>query len=92
MTCYQWDDQDLLLAIYVQPRASQAGISGMHGDRLKVKITAPPVEGKANAEVCKLFAQLCGVAKSQVEIISGTHSREKRLRIRAPKTLPDGLL
>jgi uncharacterized protein (TIGR00251 family) len=55
MTFYHWEEENLVLSVLIQPRASRAGIVGIHGDRLKVKATAPPVDGKANADVCKLF-------------------------------------
>jgi uncharacterized protein (TIGR00251 family) len=89
MNFYHWEDKDLMLFVHIQPRASQAGIVGIHGDKLKVKITAPPVDGKANADVCKLFSKVFGVAKSQVIIISGHTSRNKSLCIKSPKKLPD---
>ncbi|GAB4345847.1 MAG: hypothetical protein Kow006_03540 [Gammaproteobacteria bacterium] len=59
-----------------------------HGEHLRVRITAPPVEGKANRHLCAFVAKQCGVAKGQVEILAGETSRYKRLRIRAPSRLP----
>ena len=91
MTFYRWEGKDLLLFIHVQPRASQTGIVGVHGDRLKLKISSAPVDGKANAEVCKVFAKLFGVAKSKIMIQSGHTSRDKCIWIKAPKKLPDFL-
>lgn len=84
-TFYQWDGDDLILAVQVQPRASQMGIVGIQGDRLKIKLTAAPVEGQANADLCKFLAKLFGVAKSKVTLLSGETSREKRLKIHTPK-------
>ena len=69
------------LKVRLQPRASRDGIDGLHGDALKVKVTAPPVEGRANKAVKKLLAGRLGLSLSQVEIIAGERSREKLLRI-----------
>lgn len=69
------------LKVHLQPRASREGIDGLHGDALKVKVTAPPVEGRANKAVKKLLAEKFGLSPSQIEIIAGERSREKLLRI-----------
>lgn len=74
-------EASITLKVRLQPRASRDGIEGMHGDALKVKVTAPPVEGKANKAVKKLLAKQLGLSPSQVEIIAGERSREKLLRI-----------
>lgn len=89
MRFYHWEGEDLILFVRVLPRASRAGIVGVHGDKLKVKITAAPVEGQANADVCKLFSKVFGVAKSRIIIQSGQNRREKCLLIKSPKKLPD---
>jgi uncharacterized protein (TIGR00251 family) len=69
------------LKVRLQPRASRDGIDDLHGDALKVKVTAPPVEGRANKAVKKLLAKELGLSPSQIEIIAGERSREKVLRI-----------
>jgi len=88
---YHWDGPDLLLAVHIQPRARQDEIVGTHGDRLKIRITAPPVDGKANSHLIRFLAETCGVAASAVEVIAGASGRDKRLRIRAPRQLPPPL-
>jgi uncharacterized protein (TIGR00251 family) len=88
MSFYRWEEKDLILWIHVQPRAKQNRVLGIIGDRLKVKINATPVEGQANAEIGKFFAELFGVAKSQVTILNGHHSRDKRIHIQSPKKCP----
>jgi len=88
MNFYHWEEQDLILLIHVQPRARQNSILGVFGNRLKIKINATPVDGQANAEISKLFAELFGVAKSQVTILNGHNGRDKRLQIQSPKKLP----
>jgi len=67
--------------ILVQPRASRAKIGPMHDGRLKIAVTAPPVDGEANAAVIELFARRLGVPRSSVEIVAGSSSRRKTLRI-----------
>lgn len=69
------------LDILVQPRASRAEIVGFHDGALKVRVTAPPVDGAANAAIEKLIATTLGVSKSQVEIVGGQTSKRKRVRI-----------
>jgi hypothetical protein len=87
---YQWQGEQLLLSVRVQPRSSKDEIVGPHGtESLKVRITAPPVDGKANAHLIKFLAKSFGVAKSQVELVSGTTGRDKRLAITGPKCLPE---
>jgi len=89
MTFYHWEGENLILSVHVLPRSSHPGIVGVHGDKLKVKITAAPVDGKANADLCKLFSKVFGVAKSRIIIRSGESSRNKSLCIQSPKKLPD---
>ncbi len=66
------------LALYIQPKASKNGFCGQHGDELKLAITAPPVDGKANKAVIAYLAKFFGVPKSSVSIKSGQQSRHKR--------------
>ena len=68
-------------AVRVIPRASRNEIVGMQGDALKVRLTAPPVEGKANEALVAFLAQWLGVRKSQVEIVAGATSRRKTIRV-----------
>ena len=71
----------MILDILVQPRASRARLGPMHDGRLKVAVTAPPVDGEANAAVIELLAKELGVARGAIEVIAGASSRRKRLRI-----------
>ncbi|HHH47136.1 MAG TPA: YggU family protein [Thiotrichales bacterium] len=88
---WRWDGEDLILDVHVQPRARRDEIVGRHGDRLKIRITAPPVEGRANRHLCAFLAEACGVARSDVRLLSGEGGREKRVRIHAPRILPRGI-
>jgi uncharacterized protein (TIGR00251 family) len=71
----------LELSLHVQPNASKTGFAGMHGESLKLRVRARPVEGAANLAIREFIAQFAGVSKSQVELLQGETSREKRLRI-----------
>ena len=82
---------ELLLRLYVQPKASRDSWQGIHGEELKLAITAPPVDGKANSHIIKLLAKQFKVAKSHVCIEKGELGRHKRVRIIAPKQLPKAL-
>lgn len=90
MSWYRWQDDTLILSLRVQPRASRDEIVGPHGEEsLKVRISAPPVEGKANQYLIKFLAKAFGVPKSQVALLKGASGREKQLSITAPTRLPD---
>lgn len=88
---WRWDGDDLLLDCHLQPRASRDEFAGLQGDRLKIRLTAPPVDGKANAQLLALLAKAFAVAKRDVELESGESSRLKRVRIRRPQRLPEEL-
>lgn len=68
-------------AIRVIPRASLSEIAGEHDGAVKVRLAAPPVDGAANAELIKLLAKRFGVAKSDVAIVAGETSKNKRVKI-----------
>ncbi len=69
------------IQILVQPRASRAKIGPRHDGRIKIAVTAPPVGAEANAAVIELLAKWLGIAKSSIEVIAGTSSRRKTIRI-----------
>ena len=77
--------------IHVQPRASRDEITGIHGDRIKIRITAPPVDGKANEHLMRFLAIEFKVSKRQVILISGETGRDKRFKIEAPMVIPPWL-
>jgi uncharacterized protein len=72
---------NVLLRLHVQPGARKTEIAGLHGDSLKVRLAAPPVDGKANECLIDFLAGRLGVARTCVELVSGSTSRRKRLRI-----------
>ena len=71
----------ITIDILVQPRASRAKIGPMHDGRIKIAVTAPPVDGEANAAVIELLAKQLGIARGSVEVIAGASSRRKTLKI-----------
>lgn len=79
------------MRIYLQPKASRDQFLGLHGAELKIAITAPPVDGKANAHLLKWLAKQCKVAKSQVQLLTGDTSRRKRVMIESPNVIPQAL-
>ena len=88
---YHWRSDDLILDCHLQPGARSIGFAGQHGDRLKIRISAPPVDGKANDMLLDFIAKAFGVSKRQVSLLSGQQSRQKRLLIESPQCLPDEL-
>ncbi len=74
-------DSDLVLRLRVQPRASHPGIVGVEGERLKLRVSAPPVDGDANRAVIELIAALVQLPRSRLSIARGTSGRNKDLRI-----------
>ncbi len=87
-TWYRWEQKDLILQARIQPRARRDELTGVSGDRLRIRITAPPVDGKANTHLVRFLAKLFGVSKSMVTLLHGETSRDKCLRIRDPHGLP----
>jgi len=87
--CYRWQNDDLILSIRVQPRASRDEIVGVYGDHLKIRLTAPPIDGKANQQLLRFLAKHCQVPYACVELIGGQTGRTKKVRINRPRHLPD---
>ncbi|HRT27166.1 MAG TPA: DUF167 domain-containing protein [Syntrophales bacterium] len=74
-------ERGLIFYVRVVPRSSRCEAAGIQDDALRIKITSPPVEGKANDECVRFLADLLGVKKSQVEIISGHKGRKKTVAV-----------
>ena len=79
----------LELALHVQPGAKRTDIAGLHGEALKIRLAAPPVDGKANAALRRFLADAFGVPLQRVSILRGENSRQKLVRIEAPVERPD---
>lgn len=70
-----------MLTVYVQPRAARTEVAGRHGDAIKIRIQAPPVDGAANAELVRFVAKRLRVPRHGVVIVAGASGRVKRLTI-----------
>ena len=79
MTFLREEKDFLSLALHVQPKASKNRIAGLHGQDLKLTVTAPPSDGKANKAVIKILADFFAIPKTAVTIKSGLQSRKKRV-------------
>lgn len=75
-------DGSLTLSLHVQPGAKRTEFTGLHGEALKLRLAAAPVEGKANAALIAFLAEYCGVARSAVTLLSGETSRQKVVRVK----------
>lgn len=79
LPCLEDNAHGVLLRVLIQPRAGRDQLVGLHQDRLKIRLSAPPVDGAANRQCCRYLAQCLGLAKSQVSLHSGSRSRRKTL-------------
>ncbi|MGD0017539.1 MAG: DUF167 family protein [Verrucomicrobiia bacterium] len=83
MSWFQTTADGVVLNIRVVPRASKTEVQGVLGDALKIRLQAPPVDGKANAALVKFLADKLGIAKSNVTLLSGETGRVKRVLIQS---------
>ncbi|WP_140919844.1 DUF167 family protein YggU [Limnobaculum xujianqingii] len=88
MSAVEQQSDAIILRLYIQPKASRDQIVGLHGEELKVAITAPPVDGQANAHLVKFLAKQFRVAKGMVTIEKGELGRHKQVRIDNPQQVP----
>ncbi|MBA3018592.1 MAG: YggU family protein [Proteobacteria bacterium] len=77
MLFLQENPQGIIFKVFVQPKSSKNTIAGLYGDALKIKLTAPPIDGAANKMCIKFLAKCLKVPKTSLEIISGHTSRTK---------------
>lgn len=93
MSFYHWQNDDLILFIKAQPKASRDELGDIienetQADQIRIRITAPPVDGKANKHLTAYLSKVFKVAKSQISLLSGETGRNKKLQIHKPKQLP----
>jgi uncharacterized protein (TIGR00251 family) len=79
---YSTEDDAVVLAVHVQPRAGRSAVLGRHGRALKLRVAAPPVDDRANAATVALLADEFGVPERDIELVAGERSRIKRFRLR----------
>jgi hypothetical protein len=77
-----------VLSLHVQPGAKRTDVVGEHGGALKLRLAAPPVDGKANAELIRFLADAFGVPAKNVQLLRGATSRTKLLRVEVPARRP----
>jgi hypothetical protein len=82
MLSLQESADGIVFKIFVQPRASKNDIAGLHDDALKIRLTAPPVDNKANKMCVQFLAKQLGVSKSTLAVVSGQTSRSKSVLFR----------
>lgn len=85
---HQWVENTLILKLRIQPKSSRDEIVGVYGDRLKIRIQSAPVDNQANLHLIRFLAKIFKVKQSQVNLLAGHNSRDKRVQIVAPKQLP----
>lgn len=74
-------DGQITLTLHIQPAAKKTEFAGLHGDALKIRLAAPPVDGKANEALIKFVAETLGLPKAAVNLKSGQSSRRKVIEV-----------
>ena len=92
MSWYKQEGESLVLVLHVQPGAKRTEVSGLHGEALKIRLAAPPVDGKANEALLGFVADIFGVPQRGVELLRGGQSRHKMVRVTGSSVLPESLL
>ena len=88
MAWYRWQAGALILEVRVQPRARRNSVDGLHDDALKLRITAPPVDDKANEALCRWLAADFGAPRAAVEVLRGGTSRNKVVKLEQVSVAP----
>lgn len=89
---YRRNGDELTLTLHIQPGAKRSEVAGLHGDALKIRLAAPPIEGRANEALLKFIAGLFAVSVRQVELRQGGQSRHKVVAVSGSKIVPESLL
>jgi uncharacterized protein len=89
---YRRNGETITLALHVQPGAKRSEIAGLHGGALKIKLAAPPIEGRANDALLKFIAVLFAVPLRNTELKQGGQSRHKVVAVSGSKVEPESLL
>jgi uncharacterized protein (TIGR00251 family) len=71
------------LRLYIQPRASRTELAGLHGEAIRIRLAAPPVDGAANEELVRFLARQLGVRQGDVSVVSGLAGRRKTVDVRS---------
>ncbi len=89
---YRLQGEILTLTLHIQPGAKRSEIAGLHGEALKIRLAAPPIDGRANEALLKFIAQLFEVPLRQVELKQGGQSRHKVIQVQGSKIAPESIL
>jgi uncharacterized protein (TIGR00251 family) len=82
------EDGVVILSVHAQPGAKRTEVAGLHGDSVKIRLAAPPLDDRANEALLAFVAERFGVPRRDVALVSGAKSREKRLGIRGSSVAP----
>jgi uncharacterized protein (TIGR00251 family) len=82
----------IVLTLHVQPGAKRSEVSGLHGDALKIRLAAPPIEGRANEALVRFIAERFAVPLRNVELLRGAQSRHKMVKVTGSAVAPESLL
>ncbi len=89
---YRRNGDVLTLTLHIQPGAKRTDVAGLHGEALKIRLAAPPIEGRANEALLKFVAESFGVPVRQVELKQGGQSRHKVVAVTGSNVEPESLL
>lgn len=89
---YRADGTAFILTLHVQPGAKRSEVAGLHGDALKVRLAAPPIEGRANEALMRFVADQFAVPLRNVELVRGAQSRHKMVKVTGSEVSPESLL
>ena len=89
---YRRNGENITLTLHVQPGAKKTTVAGLHGEALKIRLAAPPVEGRANEALLRFIADFFKVPLRDVELKQGEQSRHKRVEVRGSAVDPNSLL
>lgn len=89
---YRREEGVITLVMHVQPGAKRSEVAGLHGDALKIRLAAPPIEGRANEALLRFIAGCFNVPLRDVELKQGGQSRHKRVEVRGSSVEPESLL
>ncbi len=91
-TWHRAEGNAVILTLHVQPGAKRSEVAGLHGDALKIRLAAPPIEGRANDALQRFVAELFSVPLRNVELLRGAQSRHKQVKVTGSTIAPEKLL
>lgn len=83
------EGDDLILGLYIQTKACKDEVVGLYDGRLKVRITAPPIDGKANQHLIRYLSRCFEVPPSSIKLLQGNSNKRKKILVSRPKIIPD---